>query len=197
MPTPTGSGAEPVAPAIAGPDAAAQPGAPATSAAVAPPSGSVPVIDQFLLGRGESPGNLQVWYERQLGTPDYLYGFSYTGANGLPCAGFLLTAPVNGVWQPNNGALACAPQPGIPALASISLFATTDGQPYTIVFGRVEDPAVTAIAVVYADGSNQTVEPFLGGFLFAAPGLLEASVITAINQQGNTVIDNILQVPAS
>jgi hypothetical protein len=175
-----------------------------TPPGVVPTTGSVPtgvqpsftVIDQFIRGRGETPADLQIWYEQPRG-PDQLHGFSYTNANGLPCAGFLLTALVNGTWTPNNGAILCAPQLGVNGLASVLLFATTDGQPYTIVFGRVEDPSVTAVAVIYSDSTNQSVAPFLGGFLFVKEGVLGVNTITAINSEGNTVIPNIPQSPAS
>lgn len=154
------------------------------------------VIDQFVRGRGETPADLQIWYDQPQG-PDQLQGFSYNNANGLPCAGFLLTALVGGVWQPNNGAILCAPQADVNALASVLLFATTDGQPYTIVFGRVEDPTITAIAVVYSDGSNQSATPFMGGFLLVKAGVLSVNTITAINSEGNTIIPNIPQSLAS
>lgn len=160
------------------------------------PNQAVTMIQQFVQGRGDVPLNLQVWYEQPRG-PDQLQGFSYTGANGQPCAGFLLIATINGVPQPNNGALLCTAQPGAPALAGATLFATTDGQPYTIVFGRVEDPVITAIAVIFNDGSNQTVNPYLGGFLLLKAGIFDVNLVTAINAEGNSVIENIPLSPVS
>jgi hypothetical protein len=171
------------------------PANPVTSAAPLPPS-SLTLVDAFTRGRGEMPTNLQLWYDQAHG-PDRLQGFSYTNASGQICAGFLLAAPVADGWQPNNGAIVCATQPSVQALASTSLFATTDGQPYTIVFGRVEDPTVTAVSVLYSDGSSLSMNPVSGGFLLVAPGILGVNVITAVNQLGNTVIQNIPQSPAS
>jgi len=165
-----------------------------TVGSVAPPP--VTLVDQFLQQRGETASNLQIWYDQPQG-PDQLQGFSYTNASGLPCAGWMLTALIGGVWQINNGALLCPPQPGLTALASVSLFATTDGQPYTIVFGRIEDPTITAIAIVYSDASSDTKNPALGGFLAVRSGILSVNTITAIDQLGNTVITNIPQSPSS
>jgi hypothetical protein len=158
------------------------------------PGQSWPVVDGFIRSRGDTPANLQVWYDQPRG-PDQLQGFSYIGVGGEPCVGFLLTALVNGVMQPNNGGLLCAPQPGVNALAGVTFFATTDGQPYTVVVGRVEDPTITAISVIYSDNSNQPAAPYLGGFMVVKAGILDVNVITAINAEGNTVIQNIPQSP--
>jgi hypothetical protein len=125
-----------------------------------------------------------------------LAGFSYTNGTGLSCAWFVLTSPTAGTQQLTNGALACDPQPGSPALAAVTVLLTSDGQPYTVVFGRVTDPLITAVAVVFSDGNFQTALPSAGGFIVAQPGALAANTITAINQQGNTVIQNIPQLPA-
>ena len=174
------------------------PGSVASQPTLAVGGASTPIpssaIGQFIIGRGDTPNALQMWYDQPL-VADQLQGFSYTGANGLPCAGFLLLAMVNGVWQPNNGALACTPQAGSNALAAVTFIAASDGQVFTIVFGRVDDPTISAIAVVYNDGTDQRVSPFLGGFLLVRAGVVSANVITAINAQGNTVIPNIPQSP--
>jgi hypothetical protein len=164
-------------------------------AAEAAPSASRPLVDPFIRGRGESPSNLQVWYDQPLG-PDQLQGFSYLSAGGLPCAGFLLTSITSGAWQPTNGALGCGVQPGDPALAAVTVIQTSDGQLYTLVFGRVADPTITAVAVIFSDGSPLSTPPNLGGFIVVKPGILGANAITAVNQLGNTVIQNIPQVQA-
>lgn len=187
LPSPTLQQVQPVNPPPAA-TSTLDPGA-AGAAPVVP----TPVV-QFLQGRGEVPGDLRVWYDQPQGI-DHLYGFSYSNANGLACAGFLLTAVDPGVAP--NGAIHCAEGVGIPAMASVSLFATTDGQPYTVVFGRVEDPTITVLSIIFSDGSSQPVIPIDGGFLTTVPGVLGANMITAINAQGNTVIDNIPQSPAS
>ena len=152
------------------------------------------LVGQFIASRGQTPASLQIWYD-QLREPDRLQGFSYTGAGGVPCAGFLLTALLNGVWQPNNGALVCAESPAAEALAAVTFFLTSDQQAYTIVFGRVLDPTVTAIAVQFSDGNSQQATPQAGGFLLVRPGVAGANVITAINAEGNTVFPNIPQSP--
>jgi hypothetical protein len=161
---------------------------------VVPTQAPLVVVEQFILSRGDRPTNLQIWYDEPRDR-DHLQGFSYTNQSGVPCVGFLLTALTNGVWQPNNGALACAQTPDAEAIAAVTFFPTSDGQPYTVVFGRVQNTAVTAIAVVYADGSNQTGNPVGGGFLLLKPGVLAVTRITAIDAQGYTVIDNIPQTP--
>ncbi len=187
--TPTGVGAAPAAAPVTDPDAGVAEQPPATS--------SYPEVEQFIQSRGQVPGNLQVWYQQPLDS-DRLYGFSYSIVGGLPCAGFVLTALTQGVWQPVNGALLCAEQPAIQALASDArLFATSDGGFYTVIFGRVEDPTISSVAVIYNDASTQNVNIFMGGFLFVKPGVFSATLITAINAEGYTVIDNIPQTEAS
>lgn len=178
------------------PGANQQPAVVQSPVSVAGAVSSQALVQQFIAGRGDSPGNLLVFYDQPRG-PDQLAGFTYTNVSGASCAGFLLTAMINGVWQPNNGAILCAQQVDMPAAASVSLFATTDGQPYTVVVGRVTDPTISAIAAVYDDGSNQVETPVQGGFLLVKPGISAAQIITAVNQEGNTVIDNIPQLPAS
>lgn len=166
----------------------------ADAAVPAAPAGDsaslIPVIEQFIRDRGEAPGNLLTWPEQPLG-PDQVRGYSFTNAAGVPCVGFLLTSVTGGLQQPINGALLCAPAPDVTALASVWVFLTSDGQSFTLVFGRVEDPAISAVAVVFSDGSNRTVNPSLGGFLIAQPGIVDVNVVTAINAEGNTVIANI------
>lgn len=158
------------------------------------PAQSLPLVGQFIQDRGDTPNNLVVWDERALG-PDRVSGFSYTNTNGLPCTGYLLMTPGDGLWQLNNGALVCPSQAGAEALAAVTFFLTSDGQPYTITFGRVENTGVSAIAVIYTDNSSQTTSPVMGGFLVLQPGVVSVSVITAVNAQGNTVIPNIPQSP--
>ena len=153
-----------------------------------------PMIEQFIRDRGNTPNDLQVWYE-QPREPDRLQGFSYSTASGNPCVGFLLTALTNGVWQPSYGAQICAPQPILQALAGVTFFPTSDGAVYTIVFGRVADPTVSAVAVIYDDGTNQTTNPVMGGFLLVIPGVHSATTITAVNEEGYTIIPNIPQTP--
>jgi hypothetical protein len=176
------------------PVATIAPASPGGVASTPAPAQSAPLVGQFIRDRGDTPNNLVIWDERALG-PDRISGFSYNNLNGLPCTGYLLIALVNGVWQPNNGSLVCAQQPGTAALAAVTFFLTSDGQPYTVVFGRVDNPTVTAIAVVYTDNSSQMVNPFRGGFMVLKPGVVSVSVITAIDAQGNTVIPNIPQSP--
>lgn len=150
-------------------------------------------VDQFIRARGETPTNLQVWYGAAQG-PDRLYGYSYLAATGQTCTGFLLTPVVGGVEQPSvNGAQVCGTAP----MAGLAFPLTSDGLLYTIIFGLVNDPTITAVAIVYSDGNYQTVAPSLGGFLLIRPGVVGANTITAVNQQGNTVIPNIPQLPSS
>ena len=182
-----------------GPESAPVQPSGADSAAPAPPAGDsaslLPVVEQFIRDRGEEPGGLQTWPEQPLG-PDQVRGYSFTNAAGVPCVGFLLTSVTDGLQQPINGALVCAPAPDVTALASVWVFLTSDGQSFTLVFGRVEDPTVSAIAVVFSDGSNRTVNPSLGGFLVPQPGIMDVNVVTAINAEGNTVIAEIPLSPA-
>lgn len=171
-------------------------GGPNPAGGITPPpaSTSPSMAGQFIANRGDNPADLQVWYDQPLG-PDRLQGFSYTGKSGLPCVGFLLTALTNGVWQPNNGGLVCAAQPGVEGPAAVTFFLTSDGQAYTIVFGRVQNTTVSTVAIVYADGSSQPYIVSAGGFLLIRSGVQSVSRITGINAQGFTVIDNIPQSP--
>lgn len=172
----------------AAPDAAA---APSDTAAEAAPAPAQPYVEAFVLSRGQAPTDLAVWGDAVLG-PDRLIGYSYTGAGSFPCTGFLLVSAAA-----NNGAIACATDPAATALASTSYISTSDGQPYTIVFGRVTDPSITALAVTFDDGSNQSAGPSAGGYMVLHADIVSVVVITAINAEGNTVIDNIPQIPAS
>lgn len=165
-----------------------------TAATPIPPAASASVADTFVRSRGDIPANIQVWYDQSLG-PDRIQGFSYSGQTGLPCAGFLLTAFINGVWQLNNGGLVCGDQPNADSLAAVTFFLASDGQPYTIAFGRVQNPTITSVATVYADGSSQPYTVSTGGFLVVNTGVLTVARITAIDAQGFTVIDNIPQTP--
>jgi hypothetical protein len=155
---------------------------------------TITTVAQFVQNRGDTANYLVVWDQRPLG-PDQLYGFSYTNLAGLPCAGFLLTGFVNGVWQPTNGGVVCALQAGTQALAGVTPFLTSDGQPYTITFGRIDNSAVTAVALVYEDGSSGSADPLNGGFVFVRTGISGVTTITAIDSLGNTVIPNIPQLP--
>lgn len=177
---------------------------PATSpAVVAPtpapntvPQGDTALISQLIAARGDAPTSLQVWFDGALGS-DHLQGFSYTNQSGLACAGFLLLAFPNGVRQPDldNGAKGCAPQPGIMAIAGVSFLVTTDGQRFTLVFGRVGDPNITAVAAEFADATSTRANPMNGGYLMIKPGVVPVTNVTAIDSFGNTVLLNILQVP--
>lgn len=162
----------------------------------AAPSAARPLVVPFIQSRGDDPLTLQVWYDAPLGS-DQLQGFSYTKAQtGELCAGFLLANAFSGQWQATNGALGCGP-PGSQAIASVALFATSDGQPYTVVFGRADDVNITAVAIQYNDGSNAfTQAPFSGRFLMIKPGVYNVNIITATDALGNTVLFNIPQTPA-
>jgi hypothetical protein len=169
-----------------------------TTTSIVVPAGATPspalLIEQFVRSRGEQPNGLQVWYDQPQAS-DRLQGFSYVRADGAPCVGYLLSTAANGVWQPNNGALVCADSPAAEAFAAVTYFLTSAGQPTTIVFGRVMNPNATAIAVVFNDGTSLQTAPLGGGFLVVRPDVVAATVITAINAEGNTVIPNIPQLP--
>ena len=169
------------------------PPAPAGAATVPTPGPDV-LIQQFVQSQGDGLPGIQVWYD-QLQGPDRLQGFSYIHPSGVPCAGFLLAAFVNGNWQTSNGARVCAESPATEALAAVTFVLTSDGQPYTIVFGRVENPTITAIAAIFDDNSSQQTSPINGGYLLVKPGVVGVRVITAINAEGNTVLPNIPQSP--
>jgi len=165
-------------------------GPPPVEEPIAAPGGQE-FVEPFVQGRGHAAADVQVWGDAPLG-PDRLLGFAFTGAGGFPCTGFLLVSATA-----NNGAIACATDPAASALASVSYISTSDGQPYTITFGRVLDPAITAVAVLFDDGSSQSVGPSGGGFMVLHPDIFSVVTITAIDALGNTVIDNIPQIPAS
>lgn len=148
------------------------------------------LIIEFIQRRGDSPSNLNIWTEQQLG-PDVLYAFTYSGAAGELCAGFLLSA-IPG--QPaDNGALACADDPSVGVFAGTTLLLTSDGQPYSITFGQVFDPTIAAITAVYTDGTSNQTQPIEGGYLIATPGIVELSDITAQDPAGNTILSQIPQ----
>ncbi len=169
-----------------------------TATSMVIPAGATPsptlLVEQFIFSRGQQPNGLQVWYDQPQAF-DRLQGFSYTGMTGVPCVGYLLSTATSGVWQPNNGALVCADSPAAEAFAAVTYFLTSTGEPTTIVFGRVMNPAATAIAVIFNDGTSQQTAPQAGGFLVVRPDVVAATVITAINAEGNTVIPNIPQLP--
>lgn len=184
------------------------PGAP-ESAAVAPPAAtpalssgepeSPPLVAEvdpaalvtgFIQRRGDQPANVAIWADQRL-EPDQLQAFTYTGAAGQPCAGFLVSA-VQGAAS-DNGAVACADDPAAGAFAGVTLFLTSDGQPHSIVFGQVFDPTIAAVAAIYADGTSAQTQPVQGGFAIVTPGIAEVSAITAIDPTGSTVIPSIPQ----
>ncbi len=160
---------------------------PQPSSATSLPPSAMAVADQFVRQRGDMPSGLLVWYEGPLG-PDHLLGFSYTGTASTPCSGYLLLAYQNGAWMPANGATACAPQPNTESQAAITYILTSDGQSYTTIFGRVQNPSVTAVAAVYNDGGTLSAQVVGGGFMLVRPGVSEPTTLTAIDALGNTVI---------
>lgn len=149
------------------------------------------LITEFIQRRGDTPSNLNIWTEQQLG-PDLLHAFTYTGASGELCAGFLLSA-VPGA-PSDNGALACADDPGVGMFAGVTLLLTSDGQPFSITFGQVFDPTIAAVTAVYTDGTLNQTQPIEGGYLIATPGIAELSDLTAQDPAGNTIIS---QIPLS
>jgi len=191
------SGATPTVPAAPGIVAIAPPAATPTLSSGEPESppliaGVDPaaLVTGFIQRRGDQPSNVTIWADQRL-EPDQLQAFTYTGAAGEPCAGFLLSA-VQGA-PSDNGAVACADDPTAGAFAGVTLFLTSGGQPYSIVFGQVFDPTIAAVAAVYADGASAQTQPVLGGYALVTPGIAEVSLITAIDPTGNTVIPSIPQ----
>jgi hypothetical protein len=159
----------------------------------APPAGADPttLATEFIQRRGDSPSNVAIWLEQQLGA-DQLHAFSYTGAVGEPCAGFLLTA-VPGT-PSDNGAIACSPDPAAGVFAGVTLLLTSDGQPYSIAFGQVLDPTIAAITAIFDDGTTNQTQPVQGGFFIAVPGVAPLTGLTAQDPTGTTIIE---QVPQS
>lgn len=159
---------------------------------VSPPLAVDPLtlIAQFIQRRGDVPSNITIWTDQRL-EPDQLQAFTYSGAAGEPCAGFLLSA-VPGT-PSDNGAVACAEDLAAGAFAGVTLFLTSDGQPYSIVFGQVFDPTVSAITVIYTDGSSASAPPVQGGYVLVTPGIAEVSAIIGVDPAGNTVIPNVPQ----
>lgn len=173
-------------PVIAGPDAAA-------SATAAP---QLPVlIDQFVRGRGDAPSSLQVWHDAQQGI-DRLVGFSYSGLAGAPCAGFVVLASPGGVWQlTDSGALFCTSNPSAEAFAANTFFLTSEGQPNTIVFGRVNNTSVSTVRVLFDDGNSQAANVAMGGFLIVKPGVASPTTLIGVDAQGNVILSNIQHSP--
>ncbi len=161
--------------------------APPSSAATSLPPSAMVVAEQFVRQRGDVPNGLLVWHEAPLG-PDHLLGFSYTGMAGTPCSGYLLLAYQNGTWAPNNGATACASQADAVGQAAFTFILTSDGQAYTVVFGRVQNPSVTAVAALYDDGGTFSAQVVGGGFMLVRPGVAGPTTLTAVDALGNTVI---------
>lgn len=161
------------------------------------PQGTAQVI-QFLQRRGIFANGLTLWYD-QLLRVDYLKGFSYTDAVNNPCAGFMIAMQdAFGGWQATEtGAVVCADQPAVNAVVATFLFLTTDGQPHTIVFGRVQNPSITAVRVQFDDGSSQTASVSLGGFLVIKEGVAGATTITGLDAQQNVILPNIQPSPAA
>lgn len=149
-------------------------------------------VTQFISGRGDVSANLQIWYDAQRGI-DRFVGFSYTGSAG-PCAGFLVLASANGAWQlTESGALYCAPTAD--GFAANTFVLTSDGQPNTIVFGRVEQAAVSVVQVVFDDGSTEVVSVTSGGFLIVKSGVTSPTSVIGADGQGNIVLPNIQHSP--
>lgn len=163
--------------------------------ATAAPQPQLPAqVAQFISNRGAAATNLQIWYDAQRGA-DRFVGFSYAGSAG-PCAGFLVLASVNAAWQlTESGALYCAPTPTTDGFAANTFVLTSDGQPNTIVFGRVEQAAVTVIQIVFDDGSTEVVTVSSGGFLIVKPGVTSPTSVIGADAQGNIVLPNIPNSP--
>ena len=165
-------------------------GEPITEPPAAPAVDPATLVTEFIQRRGDVPSNVAIWAEQQLG-PDQLHAFTYSGAAGEPCAGFLLSA-VPGT-PSDNGAIACAADPGAGVFGGSTLLLTSDGQPYSIVFGQVFDPTVAAITAAYADGTTNQAQPVQGGYFIATPGIAELTGLSAQDPTGATIIDPIPQ----
>jgi hypothetical protein len=167
----------------------------AVSAPVSP-QGTVQV-QTFLQRRSILANGLTLWYDMPQ-RADYLKGFSYTDAANNPCAGFVVAALIGGGWQATeSGAVVCAAQPTADAVAASFLFLTSDGQPHTIVFGRVQNPAVAAMNVLFDDGSSQTVAVISGGFLVVKEGVAGATMVSGLDAQQTIIMPNIPLSPAT
>lgn len=168
--------------------------------AVNPPPASpqgVAQVQTFLQNRGIIANGLTLWYDMPQRS-DYLKGFSYTDAANNPCAGFVIAALIGGGWQATeSGAVVCATQPAADAVAASFLFLTSDGQPHTIVFGRVQNPAVAAVNVLFDDGSSQTVAVMSGGFLVVKEGVAGATAVSGLDAQQMIIMPNIQLSPAA
>ena len=162
----------------------AQPGNDAAPAASSP---SLVQVEQFVQSRGDAALNLSVYYSQGLGQ-DQVIGFRYENGGGLPCAGWLLFPPVSMGQQPINGGLVCTGDPAQSSFVGWTPFLTSDGQPFTVVVGRVGDPSITAVAAINAGGASVDTFVSNSSFLMLENGVQEIVTATAINAQGNTVI---------
>ncbi len=152
-------------------------------------------VEQFVRLRGDMPNDLALWGD-QLRGPDRLVGFSYTGAAGVPCVGYLLLTSADGGWRAtDSGALTCAQATPVETLAANTFILTTDGQPNTLVFGRLQDPAVTQVQVTFDDGSSESGPVASGGFLVIKPGVASPTAIAGLDAQGNPVLPDIPYSP--
>lgn len=158
--------------------------------------GDTSLVLQLILQRGDTPSGLVVWYDMPLG-PDRLQGFAYTNQNNTLCTGFLLMAYPNGVRQSqnDNGAKGCEVQSGLGGLAGASMLVTSDGQPHTLVVGRVLDATVNAVAAEFSDGTSLPATPVSGNFMIVKSGLAQIVNVTAIDALGNFVMISVPQVP--
>lgn len=164
-------------------------GAEAGAGAVSP---SLTVIEQFVQSRGDSASGLSIFYNQAL-SQDQVIGFRYENAQALPCAGWLLFPPASAGQQPINGGLVCAADATMSAFAGWTPFLTSDGQPYTVILGRVTVPGVTAVSAVSAAGTSVNTFVSNQGFVMFTSGIQEINTITAINAEGNTVIADVPQ----
>lgn len=147
--------------------------------------------EQFVLNRRDVPGNLAVWYAQALG-PDMLRAFSYVGQTGTPCAGYVVLIQAGGAWQlTDNGALVCAAQPAAETVAATMLFLLSNGEPQTIVFGRVMTPSVSAVSVTFDDGTVQAAAVLAGGVVLVRPGVTGVTSMVGLDAQGNVVLPSI------
>ncbi|MCD4684452.1 MAG: hypothetical protein K8S97_00760 [Anaerolineae bacterium] len=182
------AGINPTQPPVTNPTAVSVP---------ASPQGTAQVL-QFLQRRGIYANGLMLWYDQQQ-RADFLKGFSYTDAANNPCAGFVIAAQdAYGGWQATeSGAVVCATQPTANAVAASFLFLTSDGQPHTIVFGRVQNPSVTLVSVLFDNGSSQIVSVTSGGFLVVQEGVAGATTVNGLDAQQNVILPNITLSPAA
>lgn len=180
------------APSATPPAVAGEPG-PAASATAAPQLPAL--VDQFVRGRGDTSSALQIWHDAQQGV-DRLVGFSYNGLAGTPCAGFVVLASPSGFWQlTDSGALFCTSDPAAGAFAANTFFLTSDGQPNTIVFGRVNNASVSTVRVLFDDGNSHSAGVAMGGFLVVKPGVASPTTLIGVDAQGNVILSDIQHSP--